>query len=142
LNLRQLPPLLFLVPFWNIALSLGCGLIVGAFGHLAPREGMLLHAGLGWYSLASVLLAERGWVLLSMAAFIHNVSRELLAILSAPLAARIHPHLPIYLGGATSMDVMLPFVQAYSGRAYTLVSFYSGVVCSLAVVPLVRILAG
>jgi len=38
------------------------------------------------------------------------------------------------------MDVMLPFVQRYSGRTYTLVAFYSGIVCSLAVIPLVRIL--
>ena len=68
------------------------------------------------------------------------VFRELLAILTAPVAARLSPYLPIYLGGATSMDVMLPFVQRYSGRDYTLVSFYSGIVCSLAVLPLVRII--
>jgi len=142
LDLRKLPPHLLLVPVANIALSLGSGLLVGAFTKLTLREGLLLHAGLGWYSLSSVLLAERGLVLLSILAFIHNVARELLAILSAPLAARLNPYLPIYLGGATSMDVMLPFVQAHSGRAYTLVSFYSGVVCSLAVVPLVRLIAG
>jgi len=40
------------------------------------------------------------------------------------------------------MDVMLPFVQRYCGRQYTLVSFYSGVICSLAVIPLVRLIAG
>lgn len=142
LDLRKLPPHLLLVPVANIALSLGSGLLVGLLTKLTLREGLLLHAGLGWYSLSSVLLAERGLVLLSILAFIHNVARELLAILSAPLAARLNPYLPIYLGGATSMDVMLPFVQAHSGRAYTLVSFYSGVVCSLAVVPLVRLIAG
>lgn len=79
-------------------------------------------------------------VLLSILAFIHNVFRELFSILVAPYAARISPYLPVYLGGATSMDVMLPFVQAYSGREYTLVSFYSGMVCSFAVIPLVKVL--
>ena len=99
-------------------------------------------AGLGWYSLSSVLIAERGLLLLSILAFLHNVFRELFSILAAPLAARRSPYLPIFLGGATSMDVMLPFVQRYCGREYTLVSFYSGVVCSLAVIPLVRLLLG
>ncbi len=142
LDLRQLPPLLLLVPVANVALSLGTGLLLSLFTRLTPKEGLLLTAGLGWYSLSSVLLAERGMVLLSLLAFIHNVFRELLAILSAPLAARLSPYLPIYLGGATSMDVMLPFVQRYCGREYTLVSFYSGVVCSFSVIPLVKLLAG
>lgn len=142
LDLRKLPPLLLLVPFMNILISLGCGLLFSLISRHSTREGLLLYSGLGWYSLSSVLLAERGLVLLSILAFIHNVFRELLAILCAPLAARVSPYLPIYLGGATSMDVMLPFVQRYCGRQYTLVSFYSGVICSLAVIPLVRLIAG
>lgn len=142
LDLRKLPPLLLLVPFVNILVSLGCGLLFSLLTRHSAREGLLLYSGLGWYSLSSVLLAERGLMLLSILAFIHNVFRELLAILCAPLAARVSPYLPIYLGGATSMDVMLPFVQRYCGRQYTLVSFYSGVICSLAVIPLVRLIAG
>ncbi len=142
LDLRKLPPLLLLVPLVNILLSLGCGLLFSLISRHSVREGLLLYSGLGWYSLSSVLLAERGLVLLSILAFIHNVFRELLAILCAPLAAKVSPYLPIYLGGATSMDVMLPFVQRYCGRQYTLVSFYSGVICSLAVIPLVRLIAG
>lgn len=142
LDLRKLPPVLLLVPFVNMALSLATGLLLSLFTRLSPKEGLLLTAGLGWYSLSSVLLAERGMVLLSILAFIHNVFRELLAILSAPLAARVSPYLPVYLGGATSMDVMLPFVQRFCGREYTLVSFYSGVICSLAVIPLVKLIAG
>lgn len=142
LDLRQLPPLLLLVPFVNIAFSLGCGLLFSLISRHSAREGMLLYSGMGWYSLSSVLLAERGLLLLSILAFIHNVFRELLSIVCAPFAARISPYLPVYLGGATSMDVMLPFVQRYCGRQYTLVSFYSGVICSLAVIPLVRLIAG
>jgi len=142
LDLRRLPPLLLLVPFVNILASLACGLLFCLISRHSAREGLLLYSGLGWYSLSSVLLAQRGMVLLSILAFIHNVFRELLSILCAPLAARVSPYLPVYLGGATSMDVMLPFVQRYCGRQYTLVSFYSGLVCSLAVIPLVRLIAG
>jgi uncharacterized membrane protein YbjE (DUF340 family) len=140
LDLRKLPPPLLLLPFLNIALTLGCGLLFALLRGLPLRQGMLLYAGMGWYSLSSVLLAQKGLTLLALLAFIHNVFRELFSILTAPLAARVSPYLPIHLGGATSMDVMLPFVQRYCGRDFTLVSFYSGLVCSLAVPPLVRAL--
>jgi len=140
LDMRRLTPQLLLVPFLNIALTLTVGLLFGLLSGLGARQGSLLTAGMGWYSLSSVLLADRGMMLLSILSFIHNVFRELLAILCAPLAARISPLLPVYLGGATSMDVTLPFVQRYSGKEYTLVSFYSGVICSIAVMPLVKII--
>ena len=141
LDLRRLPPSLLLAPFINISLSLGVGLTFGLLAGMGARDGSLITSGMGWYSLSSVLLAERGMMLLSILAFIHNVFRELLAIVSAPFAAKVSPLLPVYLGGATSMDVMLPFVQRYSGTEYTLVSFYSGVVCSIAVMPLVKLIA-
>ena len=142
LDLRLLTPKLLLVPLINIAMSLTIGLIFGSLSGLGARDGSLLTAGMGWYSLSSVLLADRGMILLSLLTFIHNVFRELFAIICAPLAAKVSPMLPVYLGGATSMDVMLPFVQRYSGKEYTLVSFYSGVVCSGAVLPLVNLIAG
>lgn len=140
LDLRKMALPLLLVPFFNILFSLCCGLIFSLFTRLSVKESLLLYSGLGWYSLSSVLIAGRGMALLAILAFIHNVFRELLTILSAPFAARISPYLPIYLGGATAMDVTLPFIQKYCGREYTLVAFYSGVLCSLAVIPLVRLI--
>ena len=140
LAFRELPLPLLLLPLVNIAFTLGCGLAFGLLRGMPWRQGLLLVSGLGWYSLSSVLIAQHGLATMALMAFIHNVFRELLAILTAPVAARLSPYLPIYLGGATSMDVMLPFVQRYSGRTYTLVAFYAGLACSLAVIPLVRIL--
>ncbi|MEJ5272761.1 MAG: lysine exporter LysO family protein [Spirochaetota bacterium] len=96
-------------------------------------DGMIIYGGLGWYSLSSVLLSVKGLTTLSIYSFIHNVFREVIAIISAPLVARLDPNLPILIGGATSMDVMLPFVQKYSGHIFTLASFYSGMICSLSV---------
>jgi len=142
LDLRLLTKWMLLAPFLNIAACLAVGLTFGALTALGARDGALLTAGMGWYSLSSVMLAERGMAALALLAFVHNVARELLAILCAPLAAKVSPLLPVYLGGATSMDVMLPFVQRYSGMEYTLASFYSGAVCSLAVMPLVAAVAG
>jgi uncharacterized membrane protein YbjE (DUF340 family) len=140
LDLRKMALPMILVPFANILFSLGCGLIFSLFTRLSVKESLLLYSGLGWYSLSSVLIAGRGMALLAILAFIHNVFRELLTILSMPFAARISPYLPVYLGGATTMDVTLPFIQKYCGREYTLVAFYSGVICSLAVIPLVRMI--
>ncbi|MFZ1612884.1 MAG: lysine exporter LysO family protein [Holophaga sp.] len=140
LDLRKLTLPLLLLPFFNILFSLGCGLIFSFFTRLSLRESLLLYSGLGWYSLSSVLIAGQGMALLAILAFIHNVFRELLTILFLPFAARVSPYLPIYLGGATTMDVTLPFIQKFCGREYTLVAFYSGVMCSLAVIPLVRLI--
>lgn len=96
-------------------------------------DGMIIYGGLGWYSLSSVLLSVKGLTTLSIYSFIHNVFREVIAIISAPIVGRLDPNLPILIGGATSMDVMLPFVQKYSGHIFTLASFYSGMICSLSV---------
>ncbi|MDP2874704.1 MAG: lysine exporter LysO family protein [Holophaga sp.] len=140
LDFRKLALPMLLVPFFNILFSLGCGLVFSLFTRLSVRESLLLYSGLGWYSLSSVLIAGHGMALLAILAFIHNVFRELLTIVTVPFIARISPYLPIYLGGATAMDVTLPFIQKYCGREYTLVAFYSGVICSLAVIPLVRLI--
>ncbi len=94
---------------------------------------MLIYGGLGWYSLSSVLLSVKGFTVIAIYSFIHNVFRELIAILTSPIVSKFDPYLPILIGGATSMDLMLPFVQKYSGNVYTLASFYSGVVCSISV---------
>lgn len=140
LDLRKMALPLLLLPFFNVLFSLGCGLIFSLFTRLTLKESLLLYSGMGWYSLSSVLIAGQGMALLAILAFIHNVFRELLTILSVPFVARISPYLPIYLGGATTMDVTLPFIQKYCGREYTLAAFYSGVICSLAVIPLVRLI--
>lgn len=140
LDLRKLALPVLLAPLFNILLTLGTGALFSLFTRLSLKESLLLVSGLGWYSLSSVLISNQGLALLGILAFIHNVFRELLAILSMPLAARISPYLPVYVGGATSMDVTLPFIQKYCGREYTLPAFYSGLVCSLAVIPLVKLL--
>lgn len=123
----------FLLPFESIALTFVSSIIFCIIFSKKYVEGMIIYGGLGWYSLSSVLLSLKGLTVLAIYSFIHNVCRELIAIISAPLVAKIDPDLPILLGGATSMDVMLPFVQKYSGQIYTLASFFSGAICSISV---------
>jgi len=123
----------FLLPVESILVTFFAGFLFSLIFRKNIVESEIIYAGLGWYSLSSVMLSVKGFELLAILSFIHNVCREIIAILSSPLVARIDPHLPILLGGATSMDVMLPFVQKFSGQSFTLKSFYSGAVCSFVV---------
>ncbi|MFN3411518.1 MAG: lysine exporter LysO family protein [Exilispira sp.] len=123
----------FFLPFESILLSFISSILFYLIFKKKLLESMIIYGGLGWYSLSSVLLSVKGFTILAMYSFIHNVFREIIAIISAPIVAKIDPHLPILIGGATSMDVMLGFVQKYSGSIYTLASFYSGAICSISV---------
>ncbi|HQQ19789.1 MAG TPA: lysine exporter LysO family protein [Exilispira sp.] len=123
----------FLLPVESILVTFFAGFLFSLIFRKNIVESEIIYAGLGWYSLSSVMLSVKGFELLAILSFIHNVCREIIAILSSPFVARIDPHLPILLGGATSMDVMLPFVQKFSGQSFTLKSFYSGAVCSFVV---------
>ena len=127
-----------LFPFLNMLFTAFSGIIFALLVSFPFKDSLLVHSGLGWYSLSSAILSYNGLVKLSIFAFIHNVTRELVTILLCPLMSKIHPHFPIFMGGATSMDVMLPFIKQYSGRDYTLLAFYSGSVCSLSVPFLIK----
>ncbi len=121
------------LPLESIAITFFSSLIFGMIFSKKMIEAMIIYGGLGWYSLSSVILSINGFTLLAVYSFIHNVSRELIGILSSPIVSKFDPYLPILIGGATSMDVMLPFIQRYSGQIYTMASFFSGAFCSLSV---------
>ncbi len=121
------------LPFESILITFISSFIFSFIFSKKIVDGMIIYGGLGWYSLSSVLLSVKGLTSLAIYSFIHNVFREIIAIISAPIVSKIDPNLPILIGGATSMDVMLPFVQKYSGQIYTLASFYSGALCSISV---------
>jgi len=121
------------LPFESISISFISSFVFSFIFSKKLIEGMIIYGGLGWYSLSSVLLSVKGFTSLAIYSFVHNVFREVIAIISAPIVSKMDPNLPILIGGATSMDVMLPFVQKYSGHIYTLASFYSGALCSISV---------
>ncbi len=96
------------------------------------RESLAVGSGFGYYSLASVLIAEIGGKTLGVVALLSNIMRELATLLAAPLLARHFGKLaPIASGGATSMDTTLPIITRCVGTEYALISIVNGVVLTL-----------
>ena len=78
--------------------SLGGGLIMGYLMGVPFRDALLVSAGMGWYSLSSVLLSAAVGTETGTLAFLANALRELLTILGIPLLARFC-HLPLVVVG-------------------------------------------
>ncbi|WP_075061096.1 lysine exporter LysO family protein [Ornatilinea apprima] len=137
-NLKTLNLLSLLVPFSILAGSL----IGGAVGsvlinRIDVNEGMSIGAGLGYYSLSSVLIGQLRGEELGVIALMANIFREVSTILFAPLLVSLFGEMALIAsGGATTSDTSLPVIQRYSGNRYTLIAVFNGIVLSL-LVPLV-----
>ncbi len=131
------PETLYL-PAGVIAGSLLGGLIPAVIFSIEPGKALAVASGFGWYSLSGVLIADMGDPVLGSAAFMSNILRETIALLSIPLISRTRfPHIGIGVAGATSMDVSLPLVEKCCGPESVPVSVASGALLSLLVPVLV-----
>ncbi len=124
---------ILLVPLSAILGTLGgvalASLLVSGVGF---RESLAVGAGFGYYSLASVLIAQLGGQTLGVIALLANMARELATLITAPLLARHFGRLaPIASGGATAMDTTLPIITQSVGTEYAVVSVVSGAVLTL-----------
>lgn len=131
--LRNQSVRILLVP---LSAVLGTLVGVGVFSVFVPglglRESLAVGSGLGYYSLASVLIAEIGGKTLGVVALLSNIMREFATLLAAPLLARHFGKLaPIASGGATSMDTTLPIITQCVGMEYAMISVVNGVVLTL-----------
>ena len=125
---------ILLVPIAIIVGSI-IGGIFGAFLLKMPlNEGGAVGSGLGWYSLSSTILLADGYVELSALAFLSNVFREVLGLVSIPLIAKYLGKLEtIAISGATAMDTSLPVISKYTDAETTIIAFISGVICTASV---------
>jgi len=136
-----LDPRILVVPIATALGSLGAGLLLVPLFGLGPGKAMALVGGFGWYSLSGALIADLGDPALGSAAFLANMTREALALLSIPFLARSSmPQLAIAVGGATAMDVTLPLIEEGAGPGIVPASFASGALLSLLVPVLVPVL--
>ena len=136
-NLRML-----LVPA-GIALGslLGAGLVALLLPGLSVRDGAAVGAGLGYYSLSSILIGQVRGPQLGVVALISNILREVSTLLLAPLLVRLGGKLaPVASAGATSSDTTLPVIQQYTDSATTLIAVVNGLVLTLLVPFLVTFL--
>lgn len=133
-SFRKLSSRVILLPFLTIFGTLFGGLIASLIIRVDAISSMAISAGLGYYSLSSIILSENVGVAIGTIALLSNIFRELIAILLSPILARyFSPFAPIAAGGATTMDVTLPFVLRTSGTEYLVPSVYHGFVCDLSV---------
>lgn len=125
----------FMLPFFTIAGTfvgaMVCRLIIGRW---PLGDFMSVGAGLGYYSLSSVIISEVRGVELGTIALLSNVFREIIALLGAPIFFRLFgPLAPIACGGATTADTTLPIVMRTCGTDYTAISIFHGMVCDFSV---------
>lgn len=140
---RRLGWRVLLVPAAGAVGSLLGVLVGGLIIKLGPWESLSVGAGFGWYSLSGVLLSNLGFTALGAVAFLSNVFRELLAVISMPwLAQQVDPFAAIAPGGATTMDTTLPILARYGTHESTMVAFINGAILSMLVPILVPLFAG
>ncbi len=132
---------LLLVPV-SIAIGsvLGAGIVYSLISE-SFKDGMLVGAGFGYYSLSSVIISSSYSSELGAIALLSNIFRELFSLVSASVLVRLFGNIaPIASAGATSMDTVLPVITQYSGKKYALVSLFSGIVLTILVPVLIPLI--
>lgn len=105
------------------------------------RETLTVGAGLGYYSLSSVIISNSGHVALGSTALIANICRELFALLACrPLARIFGPLAPVAAAGAPAMDTCLAAIVSASGERCGILAVFNGIALTI-LVPLLVPLA-
>ena len=120
------------------------GVIVGTFAgtalasifipDLKLKEVLAVGAGFGYYSLSSLFITQLSGETLGVIALLSNILREIFTLLATPLLVQYFGKLAgIASGGATSMDTTLPVITRYSGKEWSIIAIFSGVVLTILV---------
>ena len=125
---------ILLVPFGVIVGSVVGGMVAGIVLRMPLNEAGAVGAGLGWYTLSSTILLAENYVELSALAFLANVFREILALITIPLIAKYIGNLEsVSAAGATAMDTSLPVISKSTDPQTTIIAFVTGVICTTSV---------
>ncbi|MBQ6900016.1 MAG: lysine exporter LysO family protein [Firmicutes bacterium] len=125
-----------------VATLLGAG-ISGMLMGFSLKESLAIGAGYGWYSLAPGIIMDAGYMTASAVSFLHNVMRELFAILFIPFVASKVGYIETTgMPGAAAMDVCLPIVEKSTRSDIAVYSFVSGVILSALVPVMVPLIIG
>lgn len=128
---------ILLVPVFIIAGSLlGAAFVSFLMNDLSLKETIAVGAGMGYYSLSSVIISRLSGPQLGVVALLSNIFREILTLVFVPILVRYFGKLAgIASGGATAMDTTLPVIVKYSGSEFGIIAVFSGIVLTL-IVPL------
>jgi uncharacterized membrane protein YbjE (DUF340 family) len=140
-SIRETGFKILLIPASIIFGSLFGGAIATLIYGMPMNLGLAISSGFGWYSLSGVILSNISSPEAGTIAFLTNVFRELIAVLTIPLLAKKLNHLTaISPAGATSMDTTLPLISEVTDSNTVVVSFINGAILSSLVPILVPLL--
>lgn len=112
----------------------GSALVALFLPGLKLKEVLAVGAGFGYYSLSSLMISQLHSESLGVIALLSNMMREMFTLLVTPLLVMYFGKLAgISSGGATSMDTTLPVIIRFSGKEWSIISVFSGIVLTLLV---------
>ncbi|SES71842.1 Membrane protein of unknown function [Natronincola peptidivorans] len=119
-----------LVPLMVAIGSISGAILGGLLLGLPINEAGAIGAGFGWYSLSAIELSKHSAELGALA-FITNISREVIALISIPFIAKYIGRLEaIAPAGATAMDTTLPVISRSTDGNIAVIAFITGVALS------------
>ncbi len=133
---------LFLLPLMITLGSLLGALLLGLFySDITIKHSLGLGAGLGYYSLSSLMISQYGFKEIGAIALISNIIREILTLILAPLMIKVFGRFsPIASAGATSMDTTLAVIIKYTDKENAIISMFNGVTLSILVPLLITLI--
>lgn len=141
-QMRQYHVRILVIPACIIAGSLVGGALCSWLAGRPLAQGLSVSSGLGWYSLAGVMLTELSGPAVGSLAFLSNLMRELVSFLIIPfLAKRLGPYAAIAPAAATSEDTTLSLLRRYTGETAAVMAVVNGVACSAAAPVLMQLFA-
>lgn len=142
-EIRKHGTMLVAIPMGVIAGSALGGYVSSLIFGQPASTGLAIAAGYGWYSLSGILLTTLDSAQTGAVAFMTNIFRELMTIISVPFLAKyLNHYTAIAPAGATAMDSTLPVISRYTDPEAAIMSFFSGVVLSALVPVLVPFFYG
>lgn len=125
----------FLLPVLVAVGSLLGGILAaGILPGMTIQDSLLASAGLGYYSLAGVMVSAQYSVLIGAIALLSNVFREVITLLAAPFLVRYFGKTAVIAAGAaTAMDMTLPIIRQTAGPRAVYPAFVTGLVLTIAV---------
>lgn len=132
-----------MLPLAVIAGTFCASLFMSVFLPVTVRECLAIGSGFAWYSIAPGIIIGKGHTIAGTISFIHNVLRELTAIILIPMAAKRIGYIEACaMPGAAGMDVCLPVIERTTNSIVTIYSFINGVILTILVPALVPLMLG
>ncbi len=139
-KIREYHIKVFIIPFGIVVGSVAAGVVCSLLTGVGARNGAAIAGGMGWYSLAGVMLTEMAGAQMGSVAFLSNLMREMLSFFSIPWISR---HLNYYSciapAGVTSEDTTLSMMVRYTSEEVVVMSVFNGIICSAVVPVLIRL---